>query len=282
MIHDDDRSYWFGASDSQKIITPNHSTKTWQSWWRVKVGIDEPEFTGNKYTDAGIKFEHPILECFDKDINKDRQLYLEDLRLRANYDGDKNGVIYEVKTHGADKPFEITPYIEAQVQTQMYVWQQCRDDFKGLYILSYGLTEHDYNCDTPEVDFNRIKVHKVKYKKGNVRRFLKCIKPLVEELDEMRKPSILQDEKKCYLTGYEGDGLDCHHIYFGWGNRRVSDENGFWVWLRHDFHIADSENKTPHNDSSVDLMLKQDCQRKFEETHPREEFMQLVGRNYLD
>lgn len=31
----------------------------------------------------------------------------------------------------------------------------------------------------------------------------------------------------------------------------------------------------------VDLRLKQDCQRKFEETHTREEFMAIIGRNYL-
>ncbi|WP_418205773.1 hypothetical protein [Anaerotignum faecicola] len=29
------------------------------------------------------------------------------------------------------------------------------------------------------------------------------------------------------------------------------------------------------------MRLKQDCQRKFEETHTREEFMAIIGRNYL-
>lgn len=187
MISNKDRAYWFGASDSLKIISPNHSTKTWQSWWRVKCGIEEPEFTGNKYTDAGTRFEHPILEAFDKDINKDRQLIIEDKRLRVNYDGDKNGIIYEVKTHKIEKPFEITPYIEAQVQTEMYVWQECRDDFKGLRILSYGMTEEDYNNDSPtvdDVDPDRIKVRKVKYKRRKVEHFLECLDPLVEKLKE--------------------------------------------------------------------------------------------------
>lgn len=280
MIQDNDRSYWFGASDSYKVISPNHNTQTWQNWWRVKCGVEEPTFTGNIYTETGQKFEHPILDCFDKAINKDRQIYLDDLRLRVNYDGDKDGIIFEVKTHKIEKPFEITPYIEAQVQTQMYVWKTARDDFRKLYILSYGLTDQDYQCDEPTVDFGRIKVHEVKYKKGHVKRFLKCLKPLVEELDSMRKPSILQDEKKCFLTGYEGE-LDCHHIYFG-ANRKISDENGFWVWLRHDFHIENSPNATPHNDKEVDLFLKQECQKKFEETHSRAEFMRLIGRNYLD
>lgn len=282
MISDHDRSYWFGASDSQKILTPNHNTKSWEQWWRVKCGIEEPEFIGNEYTRAGEMYEHPILEAFDKDINTDRQLYLEDLRLRVNYDGDKNGIIYEVKTHKIENPFEITPYIYAQVQTQMYVWKETScTPFINLYILSYGLSAEERRTFSP-VDPDRIKVHKVKYSKGHVKRFIKSLKPLVERLDEMRKPSIMQTEKKCYLTGYEGEGLDCHHIYFGTGNRRISDENGFWVWLRHDMHIQNSNNHTPHNDRDVDLTLKRECQKKFEETHSREEFMELVGRNYLD
>jgi hypothetical protein len=167
----------------------------------------------------------------------------------------------------------------------MYVWQQCRDDFNGLYVLSYGLTDEDYNNMNPtadDIDFDRIKVNERKYKPKHIKKYLKCLKPLVEELDDMsRKPSILQDNKVCYATGSTSD-LDCHHIYHGWGNRRISDENGFWVWLRHDYHIADSTNKTPHNDIETDLRLKQECQAKYEETHTREEFMQLVGRNYLE
>lgn len=282
MIKDDDRAYWFGASDSQKILTPNHNTKSWEQWWRVKMGIEEQEFHGNEYTRAGQMYEHPILDAFDRDINKDRQLYLEDLRLRVNYDGDKNGIIYEVKTHKIENPFEITPYIYAQCQTQMYVWKEISTTpFINLYILSYGLTAEERRILSP-VDADRIKVHKVKYSKGHMKRFLKSLKPLVERLDNMRKPSIMQAEKRCYLTGYEGDGLDCHHIFFGSGNRRISDENGFWVWLRHDMHIQNSYNQTPHNDKDVDLMLKRECQKKFEETHSREEFMELVGRNYLD
>jgi hypothetical protein len=282
MINDNDRAYWFGASDSQKVLTPNHATKTWQQWWRVKCGLEEA-YIGNMYTAAGSRFEHPILECFDPTINKDRQLIVEELRLRVNYDGDKDGIIYEVKTHKADKPFEITPYVQAQVQTQMYAWQECRDDFKGLYILSYGLTETDYRNGNPtakDIEFDRIKIHPVKYKYP--KKYLKCLKALVEELDEVtRKPSILQDEKVCYFTG-SPKNLDCHHIFFGNANRRISDENGFWVWLQHDFHIADSPNNTPHNNVDVDLHLKRECQKKFEETHSREEFMELIGRNYLD
>ena len=193
MIKDTDRKWWFGASDSDKIIAPNRNTETWKKWWRIKCGIEESNFKGNKYTAAGTRFEHPILKCFDKDINMDRQLRLEPLRLRVNYDGDKDNVIYEVKTHKIDKPFEITPYIQAQVQTQMYVWKECMEEFNGLYILSYGLTEADYANQDPtvyDIDFDRIKVHKVKYKRRYIKHFIKQLEPLVEDL----RPHIKEGE----------------------------------------------------------------------------------------
>ena len=96
----------------------------------------------------------------------------------------------------------------------------------------------------------------------------------------MRKPSILQDKKECFLTGRTTQ-LDCHHIYFG-ADRKNSDENGFWVWLNHWRHIEDSPYPTPHNDKEVNWYLKRLCQERYEETHSREEFMNLMGRNYLD
>lgn len=185
MITNTDRRWWFGASDSEMVVNPNHNSASWQQWWRVKCGLEEPNFKGTRYTAAGTRFEHPILECFDKNMNMDRQLIIEDKRLRVNYDGDLNGAIFEVKTHGAKRRFEITPYIEAQVQTQMYVWKECRDDFSGLYILSYAMTEDDYNNMNPsvdDIDFDRIKVKKCKYRRAWVKHYLKCLDQLVEEL----------------------------------------------------------------------------------------------------
>jgi len=91
--------------------------------------------------------------------------------------------------------------------------------------------------------------------------------------------SIIQDEKKCFVTGSKL-GLHKHHI-FGAYNRDNSEKYGLWVWLQWDRHIENSPYRTPHNDASVDLMLKKMAQRKFEETHSREEFMQIFGRNYL-
>lgn len=89
--------------------------------------------------------------------------------------------------------------------------------------------------------------------------------------------SILQTEKKCYVTGAT-NSLHLHHIYPG-KNRKISDQNGFTVWLRSDWHNMSGYGV--HFNKELDLHLKQECQRKYEETHTREEFMALIGKNYL-
>lgn len=92
--------------------------------------------------------------------------------------------------------------------------------------------------------------------------------------DSILQPGI----KECYITG-STIGLHKHHIYFGNPNRRISEENGFWVWLRADWHnMADYG---VHFNKELNYQLKRDCQEKFEETHNREEFMRLIGKNYL-
>ena len=94
--------------------------------------------------------------------------------------------------------------------------------------------------------------------------------------------SILQGkEKYCYVTG-RTEGLDKHHIYHGPGWRDISDKHGFWVYLWQPLHLANLGGLDKYPGTGLDLKLKQDCQRRFEETHSREEFMAIIGRNYLD
>ena len=88
--------------------------------------------------------------------------------------------------------------------------------------------------------------------------------------------SILQEEKECLVCGTKR-GLHLHHIYFG-SNRKVSDRNGFTCYLCAAHHVGDYG---VHYDPRLDREIKARCQRKFEETHTREEFMELIGRNYL-
>lgn len=89
--------------------------------------------------------------------------------------------------------------------------------------------------------------------------------------------SILQSEKCCYITG-STNNLHEHHIFPG-RNRKQSEKHGFKVWLRADWHNMSDHGV--HFDKALDLKLKRECQRKFEETHSRSEFISIIGRNYL-
>lgn len=93
----------------------------------------------------------------------------------------------------------------------------------------------------------------------------------------MSKWSILQgEERQCYfcLSPY----VEYHHIYFA-SLRKISDKHHFTVWLCHTHHTGSLD--SVHRNRQMDLTLKQACQKKYEETHTREEFMRLIGRSYL-
>lgn len=92
--------------------------------------------------------------------------------------------------------------------------------------------------------------------------------------------SILQTEKECYITG-STQNLHKHHIFAGFGRRKICEKNGFWVYLIGALHNQSDKGVHGKDGHKLDLILKQDCQRKFEETHSREEFIKLIGKNYL-
>ena len=53
------------------------------------------------------------------------------------------------------------------------------------------------------------------------------------------------------------------------------------MYLTGRLHNQSNDGVHGKNGKNLNLFLKQECQRKFEETHSREEFMALIGRNYL-
>lgn len=92
--------------------------------------------------------------------------------------------------------------------------------------------------------------------------------------------SILQRNKQCYFCG-KTEGLHEHHVYKG-KNRQTSEENGFKVWLCVAHHTnGDYAVHGGKYGKALDQFLQRQCQRMFEETHSREEFITLIGRNYL-
>lgn len=93
--------------------------------------------------------------------------------------------------------------------------------------------------------------------------------------------SIIQDKKECWFC--KNNRVEEHHIYFG-PNRKISERNGFKVWLcnlEHTGSLSGITEYAVHFNREKDLQLKKLCQIKFEENHTREEFIKLIGKSYL-
>lgn len=100
------------------------------------------------------------------------------------------------------------------------------------------------------------------------------------------KPSILhQKDGTCYLCMKLNNDyryhwiLHKHHIYLA-ALRDISEAEGFYVWLCVKHHETDNE--SVHNKKDTKRILQRDCQREYEKNHTRRQFMNLIGRNYLD
>lgn len=82
----------------------------------------------------------------------------------------------------------------------------------------------------------------------------------------------------CYLCSRVGDTTEkyCHqhHIYEG-KNRQASDRAGFYIY------VCPQHHRETHRTPKLNKWLKEQTQRDFEREHTREEFMRIIGRNYL-
>lgn len=101
-----------------------------------------------------------------------------------------------------------------------------------------------------------------------------------------KRKSILQDEhdKRCYLSmlldgDYREKQTEEHHVIFGSGRRKISDAYGLTVRLSVEYHREGP--KAVHNNTEMADLLKRIAQKRFEEVYPDEDWMQVVGRNYL-
>lgn len=94
----------------------------------------------------------------------------------------------------------------------------------------------------------------------------------LKKLEKNRFSILTNDMEHCYIC--QSPFVEIHEIYNA-GNRKISMKNGFCVPLCHKHH----EYVTLNADGSN--YLKQKCQMVFEKTHSREEFMKLIGRNFI-
>lgn len=166
MIASHDRSGYIGASDVQYVIG-NWKTKTWEKWWMQKLGINTDHFD-NRYTVAGTNWEHRILDSLQlPDLEKDKQIIVEDLLLRVNLDGNTPLRIKEVKTYKVDGVSGDINRFKAHQCPQRY-WKQVQVQMFGAGILgadvvAYGLEEADYDNFLREIDPQRRQEIPVEY-----------------------------------------------------------------------------------------------------------------------
>lgn len=91
--------------------------------------------------------------------------------------------------------------------------------------------------------------------------------------------SIIQNEKECYKTHSKYD-LHKHHI-FGGPNRKLSEKDGLWIYLRSDWH--DMSNYGIHFNKEFDLEVKRMAQKKWQDFYKKteEDFIKRYGKSYL-
>ena len=156
MIQTQDRTMWFGASDTDKIVG-NRNTKTWERWWAEKLGIMPNCNFQNKYTRAGTQYEHEILRSLGLPIVYDHQIRIPELSLRVNYDGlVMPDEIYEVKTYNEEKEFKVSKTYWRQAQTEMLGFGTNK-----LTIVAYPLNEESYKNYFVPIDKDKISFFKV-------------------------------------------------------------------------------------------------------------------------
>ena len=153
MIHNHDRSGWFGASDTATIMG-NWKTKTFSKWWLVKMGVDKSHFNSIQMQ-TGTALEHRILEHIG--ITKmDRQIRIHTILLQVNLDGEDRNEVTEVKTYSGER-FHVTKPYWMQSQVEMAVTG------KRLRIAAYRVTEDDYRNWFLPIDPERLSFHPVHF-----------------------------------------------------------------------------------------------------------------------
>lgn len=154
MVNSKDRSYYVGASDTSFVVG-NWNTKSFENWWLEKIGIRKSDFQ-NEYTMAGNNYEHKILDSLGIELEKDKQIIKD--RLRVNLDGNTDTCIYEVKTHSFEKEFKVSKQYWRQAQVEMY-----GSGIHKLVIVAYGLKENDYKNYFNKIDPERLEFFEIEY-----------------------------------------------------------------------------------------------------------------------
>ena len=91
--------------------------------------------------------------------------------------------------------------------------------------------------------------------------------------------SIISNERECIVCKTT-QNLHKHHIFFGNGNRKLSEKYGCWCYLCARHH--NMSNDGVHFNKQLNLKLRTYAQKRFEETYPELDFLKIFGINYIE
>lgn len=94
-----------------------------------------------------------------------------------------------------------------------------------------------------------------------------------------RGKSILQNDLSECLICRARQGIEIHEVFYGTANRKKSIKWGLYVGLCYQHHRGQPNGV--HFNKALNEKLRKFAQRKFEELHGHEAFMQEFHKNYL-
>lgn len=151
-------------------------------------------------------------------------------------------------------------------------------NYKRIFYCNVQRKEIDYHKCSKECEYYEDKMHndcaKASLKNKECTKKSKyCTKSKEVAKLERNRTSILTDDlNHCIICGTKKDHL--HEVFPGIFRQRSMKEK--MVIPLCTFHHTQI-----HNDIMISLYWKQRCQKEFEKSHTREEFIQAFGRNYL-
>ena len=91
--------------------------------------------------------------------------------------------------------------------------------------------------------------------------------------------SIIQNVKECYVCGCKND-LHSHHIFYGIGKRKLSEQYGLKIWLCSKHH--NMSDLGIHFNKPLDNMIKELAQVKAMNYYKwsMDDWMKIFRRNY--
>lgn len=191
MLKNLDRRFWFGASETNKIVG-NWQTKTFMDFYLNKLGINNDTFS-TVYTMAGNAYERKIAQSLGLKMKFDRCVKIPKLRLRVNLDAETKDCIYEIKTHKAtENDWKLPTHYWQQCQVQMFATGKHKCN-----LVAYPMEEENYENFFLEVDKNKVEIFEIAYDENWINtKYLPRLVYLAECLKKRKTPNKEEFERK--------------------------------------------------------------------------------------